>query len=110
MSGIPNPQTEFLWRPYKQMQTEAAPLLAMETDGARIRLADGRWLIDGVASWWTACHGYNHPHILEAMPRQLDDMPHVMFGGFANEQALALCQRLSGVLPGADTEAAGHAA
>jgi len=43
--------------------------------------ADGRQLIDGIASWWTACHGYNHPHIREALIRQAEVMPHVMFRG-----------------------------
>jgi adenosylmethionine-8-amino-7-oxononanoate aminotransferase len=85
------------------MQTEAPPQLAVETRGSRIRIADGRWLIDGIASWWTACHGYNHPHIVEAMSAQLETMPHVMFGGLTHEPALALGNRLTGVLPGAGT-------
>ncbi len=58
-------------------------------------LADGRELIDGIASWWSACHGYNHPHILKAMQTQLQTMPHVMFGGLVHEQALTLAKRLS---------------
>ena len=49
------------------MQTEAPPLKAVETCGAQIKLADGRWLIDGISSWWTACHGYNHEAIVEAI-------------------------------------------
>jgi len=83
------------------MQTEPAPLLAVETDGARIRLDDGRWLIDGTASWWTAVHGYNHPHITAAIKKQIDAMPHVMFGGLTHEPALELASRLAGLLPGA---------
>jgi adenosylmethionine-8-amino-7-oxononanoate aminotransferase len=63
-------------------------------------LADGRELIDGIASWWTACHGYNHPHIRAAVERQLALMPHVMFGGLAHEQALTLAHRLAVLLPG----------
>jgi adenosylmethionine-8-amino-7-oxononanoate aminotransferase len=101
-----DPRIRHLWRPYTQMRTEAPSLVAVETDGARIRLADGRWLIDGIASWWTACHGYNHPHIIAAMHRQLDSMPHVMFGGLTHEPALALGARLAGILPGAGTDAA----
>ena len=101
-----DPRARHLWRPYTQMQTEAPSLVAVETDGARIRLADGRWLIDGIASWWTACHGYNHPHIVAAMHRQLDSMPHVMFGGLTHEPALALGTRLAGILPGAGTDVA----
>src|SRR6185312_10898622 len=76
------------------------PLPVVATEGARITLADGRELIDGIASWWTACHGYNHPHIREAVARQLATMPHVMFGGLAHEQALTLARRLAALLPG----------
>jgi adenosylmethionine-8-amino-7-oxononanoate aminotransferase len=72
----------------------------VRTHGTRIVLADGRELIDGIASWWTACHGYNHPHIREAVSRQLEEMPHVMFGGLVHEQALTLARRLTGLLPG----------
>ncbi|MEE8333172.1 MAG: aminotransferase class III-fold pyridoxal phosphate-dependent enzyme, partial [Alphaproteobacteria bacterium] len=106
---MPDPRLRHLWRPYTQMQTEAAPLVAVETDGARIRLDDGRWLIDGIASWWTAVHGYNHPHITAAIKKQMDAMPHIMFGGLTHEPALELASRLAALLPGAGTDAAlGH--
>lgn len=82
------------------MQTTSPPLPVVATDGVHIELADGRRLIDGVSSWWTACHGYNHPHIRSAVVSQLDTMPHVMFGGLAHEPALSLAQRLSETLPG----------
>ena len=61
-------------------------------------LADGRELIDGIASWWTACHGYNHPHIRAAVERQLATMPHVMFGGMVHEPALRLARRLAAIM------------
>jgi len=57
-------------------------------------------LIDGIASWWTACHGYNHPHIRQAVEAQLASMPHVMFGGLVHEQAFVLAGRLAKLLPG----------
>ena len=57
-------------------------------------------LVDGIASWWTACHGYNHPHIRQAVARQLETMPHVMFGGLAHEPASRLAARLAALLPG----------
>jgi len=82
------------------MQTTPPPLPVVATDGVHIELADGRRLIDGVSSWWTACHGYNHPHIRNAVASQLDTMPHVMFGGLAHEPALSLAKRLSETLPG----------
>ena len=91
---------EHVWLPYAQMKTASPPLPVVRTQGSRIQLADGRELIDGVASWWTACHGYNQPHIRQAVERQLHDMPHVMFGGLAHEQALRLARRLAALLPG----------
>ncbi len=93
--GLPH-----VWLPYAQMKIAAPPLPVLRTDGCRITLADGRELIDGVASWWTACHGYNHPHIRQAVERQLAVMPHVMFGGLAHEPALSLARRLAALLPG----------
>ena len=89
-----------IWRPYTQMKTAPPPLPVARTQGARIFLGDGRELIDGIASWWTACHGYNHPHIVGAMRRQLETMPHVMFGGLAHEQAYRLAARLAALMPG----------
>lgn len=89
-----------IWLPYTQMATAPPPQLAVATHGVRIRLADGRELIDGTSSWWTACHGYNHPHIRAAVNHQLDVMPHVMFGGLVHEPALSLASRLAALLPG----------
>jgi len=91
---------EHVWLPYAQMKTVAAPLPVLRTEGAHIVLTDGRELIDGIASWWTACHGYNHPHIRQAVETQLAQMPHVMFGGLAHEQPLRLAKRLVALLPG----------
>jgi adenosylmethionine-8-amino-7-oxononanoate aminotransferase len=89
-----------VWLPYAQMRTASPPLPVARTHGCRIVLCDGRELIDGIASWWTACHGYNHPHIRAAVERQLALMPHVMFGGLAHEPALTLARRLAALLPG----------
>ena len=91
---------DHVWLPYAQMKTVAAPLPVVRTLGSRITLADGRELIDGIASWWTACHGYNQPHIRAAIERQLAEMPHVMFGGLAHEPAMTLAARLAALLPG----------
>ena len=89
-----------VWRPYCQMKTAPAPLPVARTEGARIILEDGRELVDGIASWWTACHGYNHPHIRAAVQTQLERAPHVMFGGLAHEPAYRLAARLAKLLPG----------
>lgn len=88
-----------LWRPYTQMKTAPAPLEVARTEGCRIHLADGRSLVDGIASWWTACHGYNHPHIRRRVAEQLERMPHVMFGGLTHAPAEELAARLVDLLP-----------
>jgi adenosylmethionine---8-amino-7-oxononanoate aminotransferase len=88
-----------VWLAYTPMRA-VAPLPVVRTHGSHIVLANGRELIDGIASWWTACHGYNHPHIAQAVRRQLAEMPHVMFGGLVHEQALRLAERLVALLPG----------
>jgi adenosylmethionine-8-amino-7-oxononanoate aminotransferase len=82
------------------MRTAPPPLRARATLGTRITLEDGRGLLDGIASWWTACHGYNHPHIRAAVTEQLARMPHVMFGGLTHEPAERLAARLAALLPG----------
>lgn len=93
------PGLSHIWAPYSQMKTAAPPLAVVRTHGSRIVLADGRELVDGVASWWTAVHGYNHPHIAEAVRDQLAAMPHVMFGGLVHQPALELARRLAAMLP-----------
>jgi adenosylmethionine-8-amino-7-oxononanoate aminotransferase len=107
MSGTAHPPPSWLaeglahlWLPYAQMKTEAPPLAVARTEGCRIVLADGRALIDGVASWWTSCHGYNHPHIRNAVRHQLETMPHIMFAGLVHEPAALLAARLAKLLPG----------
>jgi adenosylmethionine-8-amino-7-oxononanoate aminotransferase len=88
-----------VWLPYAQMATAKLPLPVVSTSGSRIFLEDGRVLIDGIASWWTSCHGYNHPHIRQAVAAQLETMPHVMFGGLGHEPAYRLASRLAAMLP-----------
>ncbi len=103
MSDAPGWLTEGLghiWLPYTQMRTAGPPLPVTATHCTRLRLADGRELVDGIASWWTACHGYNHPHLLAALQTQAHSMPHVMFGGLGHEPAYRLATRLAGMLPG----------
>jgi adenosylmethionine-8-amino-7-oxononanoate aminotransferase len=89
-----------IWLAYAQMMTAPRPVAVKATLGSHVVLHDGRELIDGVGSWWTAVHGYNHPHILAAVRAQLETMPHVMLGGLAHEQAYRLAARLADMLPG----------
>ena len=69
-------------------------------EGVRLKLADGRELIDGIANWWSACHGHGHPHIRQAVAAQLDRFPHLMFAGLAHEPAYRLAERLTARVPG----------
>ncbi len=89
-----------VWLPYTQMQTAEDALPVVGTDGVMIELADGRKLIDGIASWWTACHGYNNPLMQEKMIAQVKNMSHIMLGGLVHEGAATLAKRLSDLLPG----------
>ncbi|MGH6673657.1 MAG: adenosylmethionine--8-amino-7-oxononanoate transaminase [Xanthobacteraceae bacterium] len=95
---------DHVWLPYTQMKTATPPVPVVATHGSTIVLADGSKLIDGVASWWTACHGYNHPHIRAEIERQLAVLPHVMFGGIVHEQPLKLAKRIAALLAPADLD------
>jgi len=90
---------DHVWLPYTQMKGAGLPLPVVSANGVRLKLADGRELIDGIASWWTACHGYGHPHIVASVRAQLEKVPHVMFGGLAHEAAFTLASHLARILP-----------
>jgi adenosylmethionine-8-amino-7-oxononanoate aminotransferase len=91
---------ERVWHPYGGLPAAApAPLPVVSARGVRLRLADGRELIDGMASWWCAIHGYRHPVLDEAVREQLGRMAHVMFGGLTHEPAIRLVQRLTQLAP-----------
>ena len=91
---------DHVWLPYAQMADAPPPLPVVGAQGVRLHLADGTALIDGISSWWTACHGYQHPHIVAAMQRQAAQLSHVMFAGLAHEPAYTLAARLAARLPG----------
>jgi adenosylmethionine-8-amino-7-oxononanoate aminotransferase len=100
MTAPPWLTLDHVWLPYTQMKTATPPLPVVSASGVRLKLADGRELIDGISSWWTACHGYGHPHILKSVRDQLEHMSHVMFGGLAHRPAYLLASRLAALLPG----------
>jgi adenosylmethionine-8-amino-7-oxononanoate aminotransferase len=78
----------------------ATPALVVErAEGVHLTLADGRRVVDGMSSWWCACHGHRHPHIQAAVAAQLERMPHVMFGGLTHEPAVRLAERLVAMTP-----------
>lgn len=88
-----------LWHPYTSMVDPPPVFPVVSATGVRLKLADGRELIDGMASWWCAIHGYNHPALNEAVTTQLKDMAHVMFGGLTHEPAVTLAQKLADITP-----------
>ena len=88
-----------VWHPYAPMPGTGRPLIVESASGVRLRLADGRELIDGMSSWWSAIHGYRHPALDAAARDQLGRMSHVMFGGLTHEPAVALADRLVTIAP-----------
>ncbi|GAB6040602.1 adenosylmethionine--8-amino-7-oxononanoate transaminase [Endothiovibrio diazotrophicus] len=90
---------EHIWHPYAAMPPAVAPFIVESAEGVRLRLADGRELIDGMSSWWSAIHGYNHPRLNGAIERQLRKMAHVMFGGLTHGPAIELARQLVEITP-----------
>jgi adenosylmethionine---8-amino-7-oxononanoate aminotransferase len=89
-----------VWHPYGPLPASLPALPVASASGVRLKLADGRELIDGMASWWCAIHGYAHPRLDAALQEQLGRMAHVMFGGLTHEPAVRLAQRLLEQAPG----------
>lgn len=87
-------EREHVWHPYSTLVDGPPVYPVVAAAGCRIKLADGRELIDGMASWWSAIHGYAHPVLDQAIRDQLDDMAHVMFGGLTHEPAAQLAELL----------------
>ncbi|VAW69500.1 Adenosylmethionine-8-amino-7-oxononanoate aminotransferase, partial [hydrothermal vent metagenome] len=94
---------QHIWHPYASLACYAARELpvfpVVSAAGVRLKLADERELIDGMSSWWSAIHGYNHPEMNQAIKNQLDEMSHVMFGGLTHPPAVALAETLLRITP-----------
>lgn len=91
---------DHVWHPYSAIGADLPIYAVQSAKGVRLRLTDGRELIDGMASWWCAIHGYNHPALNWAVTKQLDDMAHVMFGGLTHRPAVELAAQLATMTPG----------
>jgi adenosylmethionine-8-amino-7-oxononanoate aminotransferase len=88
-----------IWHPYSAIGADLPVYPVVSAQGVRLRLADGRELIDGMASWWCVIHGYNRPELNAAISEQLEDVAHVMFGGLTHPKAVALAERLVALTP-----------
>ncbi|MCU7935255.1 MAG: adenosylmethionine--8-amino-7-oxononanoate transaminase [Candidatus Thiodiazotropha sp. (ex Dulcina madagascariensis)] len=88
-----------VWHPYSAIGANLPVFPVVSANGVRLRLADGRELIDGMSSWWCAIHGYNHPAMNQAVTQQLNEMAHVMFGGLTHRPAAELAAMLVEITP-----------
>lgn len=88
-----------VWHPYASMQNTLPVYPVIAAKGVYLTLEDGRKLIDGMASWWSVIHGYNHPQLNKAIRKQLDKMAHVMFGGLTHHPAVELAEKLIDITP-----------
>lgn len=88
-----------VWHPYGPMPGRVEPLVVRSAQGVRLTLDDGREVVDGMASWWSAIHGYRHPVLDAAVTEQLGRMSHVMFGGLTHEPAVRLARTLVDITP-----------
>ncbi|WP_461515710.1 adenosylmethionine--8-amino-7-oxononanoate transaminase [Porticoccus sp.] len=98
-SQIATIDQQHIWHPYSSLTNPFPAYQVDSADGVRLKLADGRELIDGMASWWCVIHGYNHPTLNAALQAQAEQMAHVMFGGIVHEPAARLAQTLVEITP-----------
>lgn len=90
---------QHVWHPYSAIQADTPIYPVKSAQGIYITLMDGRVLIDGMSSWWSAIHGYNHPVLNQAISTQLHDMAHIMFGGLTHQPAVDLALQLVKITP-----------
>jgi adenosylmethionine-8-amino-7-oxononanoate aminotransferase len=98
-SDIIRKDQQYVWHPYSSLTDPIPAYEVSSAEGVYLKLENGRQLIDGMASWWCAIHGYNHPVLNQAAKDQIDRMSHVMFGGITHSPAVTLCEKLVKLTP-----------
>ena len=98
-SDIIRKDQQYVWHPYSSLTDPIPAYEVISAEGIYLNLKDGRQLVDGMASWWCAIHGYNHPVLNQAAKDQIDRMSHVMFGGITHSPAVTLCEKLVELTP-----------
>ena len=88
-----------IWHPYSAMHSGLPVYHVISAKGVRLKLSDGKQLVDGMSSWWCAIHGYNHPQINKTLELQIKQTAHVMFGGLTHTPAIKLTEKLLSIVP-----------
>ena len=88
-----------IWHPYAKIPNEVSTHVVKSAEGVYLNLENDKRVVDGMSSWWSAIHGYNHPTLNQAITTQLGKMSHVMFGGLTHDPAIALAKTLIEITP-----------